>query len=179
MADPAPAAAGEQAADDMTEKSSKLTHVDDRGRVRMVDVGAKEPSRRSATAEGWIKMRPATLAAVRDSSVTKGDVLTTAQIAGITAGKRTAEWIPLCHPLPIDEIDVSLTPDQDLPGIRVQARARMTARTGAEMEALVAASAALLTVYDMCKGLDRGMEIGAIRLIEKTGGRSGTWRREP
>jgi cyclic pyranopterin phosphate synthase len=163
----------------MEENTPKLTHVDDRGRIRMVDIGAKEPTRRSAIAEGWITMQPATLTAIEQNTVTKGDVLTVAQIAGIAAGKRAAEWIPLCHPLAIDEIDVSLILEHDLPGIRVQARAQVTARTGAEMEALVAASAVLLTCYDMCKGRDRGMEIGPIRLLEKTGGRSGTWRRDP
>ena len=162
----------------MAEDDPKLTHVDDHGRVRMVDIGAKDSTRRSATVEGWIKMQPATLTAIEQNTVTKGDVLAVAQIAGINAGKRAADWIPLCHPLAIDEIVVSLTLEHDLPGIRVEAQARVTARTGAEMEALVAASAALLTCYDMCKGLDRAMEIGPIRLLEKTGGRSGTWRRD-
>lgn len=162
----------------MSESRPPLSHVDRAGRVRMVDVGAKEPGRRSATAEGWIRMRPETLQTIRQNEVQKGDVLTVAQIAGISAAKQTAEWIPLCHPLPIDGIDVSLTLDDDLPGVRVQARAQVTAKTGAEMEALVAVSAALLTVYDMCKAAEKGMEIGEVRLLEKTGGRSGTWRRE-
>jgi cyclic pyranopterin phosphate synthase len=122
-------------------------------------------------------MQPATLAAIRQNAVEKGDVLAVAQIAGITAGKRAAEWIPLCHSLQIDLIDVSLTLEEDLPGVRIEARAGVTGRTGAEMEALVAVSAALLTVYDMCKALDRTMEISAIRLVEKRGGRSGTWQR--
>lgn len=161
----------------MSGKKPKLTHVDDQGSVRMVDVGAKEATRRTATAEGFIRMQPSTLEAVQQNDVEKGNVLTTAQIAGVTAGKRASEWIPLCHPLQIDVINVSLIPDSDIPGVRVQATVGLTARTGAEMEALVAASAALLTVYDMCKGVDRGMEIGEIRLVEKTGGRSGTWRR--
>jgi cyclic pyranopterin phosphate synthase len=161
----------------MAEKKPKLTHVDAHGRARMVDVGEKDPTRRSASAEGWIRMQPATLAAIRQNTVEKGDVLTVAQIAGVTAGKRAAEWIPLCHPLQIDLIDVSLTLDEDLPGVRVQARVGLTGRTGAEMEALVAVSAALLTVYDMCKALDREMEIRTIRLVEKRGGRSGTWQR--
>jgi cyclic pyranopterin phosphate synthase len=143
----------------------------------MVDVGDKPPTRRTAVAEGWIRMEPTTLAAIRENAVTKGDVLTVAQIAGVSAGKRASEWIPLCHPLPLDVVDVSLTLDQDLPGVKVRARAGLTGRTGAEMEALVAASAALLTVYDMCKALDRGMVIGPLQLIEKSGGRSGTWRR--
>ena len=161
----------------MVEKKSKLSHVDAHGRVRMVDVGEKHPTRRTASAEGWIRMQPATLAAIRQYTVEKGDVLTVAQIAGVTAGKRAAEWIPLCHPLQIDLIDVSFTLEEDLPGVRVQARVDVTGRTGAEMEALVAVSAALLTVYDMCKALDRGMEISAVRLVEKRGGRSGTWQR--
>ncbi len=156
----------------------RLGHVDDHGRVRMVDVGDKDITRRSAIAEGWIRMEPSTLAAVRENEIRKGHVLAVAQIAGISAGKRASEWIPLCHPLYLNVLDVSLTPDDDLPGIRVEARAKVTARTGAEMEALVAASSALLTVYDMCKGMDRGMELGGIRLLEKRGGRSGTWRRE-
>jgi cyclic pyranopterin phosphate synthase len=155
----------------------KLSHIDEHGAARMVDVGDKEPTRRTASAEGWIRMEPPTLEAIRQNTVQKGDVLTVAQIAGIGAGKRAAEWIPLCHPLQIDGIDVSLTLVDDLPGVKVEARAALTGRTGAEMEALVAASAALLTVYDMCKAIDRGMEIGPIRLVEKTGGRRGTWQR--
>jgi cyclic pyranopterin phosphate synthase len=161
----------------MTGKKSKLTHVDEHGAARMVDVGEKDVTRRSAIAEGSIRMQASTLESIRQNSIKKGDVLTVAQIAGVTAGKRTADWIPLCHALQIDVIDVSLTLDEHLPGVRVRARAGLTGRTGAEMEALVAVSAALLTVYDMCKGLDRGMEIGSIQLIEKSGGRSGTWQR--
>lgn len=157
----------------------KLTHLNEAGRVRMVDVGDKESTRRSAVAEGRIRMRKETLQAIRDDSVGKGDVLTVAQIAGIHAAKRTYEWIPLCHPLQIDSIDVSLTLTDDLPGVRVEARAGLTGRTGAEMEALVAVTAALLTVYDMCKAADREMEIGEVRLVEKRGGRSGTWQRVP
>lgn len=160
----------------MTEKKRKMSHVDEQGAARMVDVGDKKETRRTATAEGSIRMRPTTLDAIRGNAVEKGDVLTVAKIAGIAAAKRTAEWIPLCHPLQIDVIDVSLTLDDDLPGVKVEARAGLTGRTGAEMEALVAASAALLTVYDMCKALDRGMEF-SIRLVEKSGGRSGTWQR--
>lgn len=162
----------------MSETGRRLSHVDREGRVRMVDVGAKEVGRRSAIAEGWIRMRPETLQTIRQNEIEKGDVLTVAQIAGITAAKRTAQWIPLCHPLPIDGIDVSLTLDEDLPGVRAQARAQVTAKTGAEMEALVAVTAALLTVYDMCKAVEKGMEIGEVRLLEKTGGRSGSWRRD-
>ncbi|MGD2218056.1 MAG: cyclic pyranopterin monophosphate synthase MoaC [Gemmatimonadales bacterium] len=163
----------------MARKKRKLSHVDDQGTARMVDVGQKEESRRTAVAEGSISMQPATLDAIRQNAVEKGDVLTVAKVAGISAGKRAAEWIPLCHPLQIDVIDVSLTLNEDLPGVKVTARAGLTGRTGAEMEALVAASAALLTVYDMCKALDRGMQF-SVRLVEKSGGRSGTWqRRQP
>jgi len=161
----------------MTAKKSKLSHVDERGAARMVDVGEKAATRRSAVAAGSIRMQRSTLDAIRQNNLEKGDVLTVARIAGINAGKRTSEWIPLCHPLQIDSLDVSLTLDNDLPGVRVQAQAGLTGRTGVEMEALVAVSAALLTVYDMCKGLDRGMEIEAIQLLEKVGGSTGTWRR--
>jgi cyclic pyranopterin phosphate synthase len=161
----------------MRERKPKLTHVDEKGGVRMVDVGQKDSTRRTAIAEGWIRMEPETLKAIEENAVQKGDVLTVAQIAGISAGKRAAEWVPLCHPLQIDAIDVSLTLDHEIPGVKVEARAGVTGRTGAEMEALVAASAALLTVYDMCKAIDRGMELASIRLVEKGGGRSGTWRR--
>lgn len=163
----------------MTEdRDRELTHEDTEGRVRMVDVGEKQITRRSATARGWIRMLPDTLAAVRRNEIAKGHVLAAAQIAGIAAGKRAHEWIPLCHPLNVDLVDVSLTLDDELPGVRVEGRSYVTARTGAEMEAMVAVSAALLTVYDMCKGIDRGMELGEIQLVEKTGGRSGTWRRD-
>lgn len=161
----------------MAKKEAKLTHVDDQGRARMVDVGDKPASRRFALAAGSIRMKPETLAAIQKNAVAKGDVLAVAQVAGVSAGKRAAEWIPLCHPLQIDVIDISLTLDPNLPGVRVEARAAVTGRTGAEMEALVAVSAALLTVYDMCKGLDRGMEIASVHLVEKRGGRSGIWRR--
>ncbi len=144
----------------------------------MVDVGDKEATRRTATASGWIRMGSATLEAIGQNDLAKGDVLTVAQVAGVAAGKRAAEWVPLCHPLQIDVIDVSLTLDEQLPGVKVEARAGVTGRTGAEMEALVAVTAALLTVYDMCKAVDRGMELGGISLTEKRGGRSATWRRQ-
>lgn len=161
----------------MAQKKQKLTHVDEHGAAHMVDVGEKEPTQRSAIAEGCIRVRAETLDAIRDNAVEKGDVLTVARIAGINAAKKTSELIPLCHPLQIDVVDVSLRPDDNLPGVWVEARVGLTARTGAEMEALVAVSTALLTIYDMCKALERGMEIGTIRLVEKSGGRSGTWRR--
>lgn len=154
-----------------------LTHLDSEGRPRMVDVGPKRPTRRRAVAEGWIRMSPRLLRAIRENRVAKGNVLTVAEVAGILAAKRTAEWIPLCHPLPLDHVDVRLTLDDDFPGVRVEVETSLVARTGVEMEALVGASAALLTVYDMCKSLDREMEIGPVRLLEKAGGRSGVWRR--
>ncbi|NIR45202.1 MAG: cyclic pyranopterin monophosphate synthase MoaC [Gemmatimonadetes bacterium] len=161
----------------MADDKHRLTHIDEEGRARMVDVGDKDATHRLAVAEGWVRMLPDTLQAIRANKVQKGDVLTVAQIAGIAAAKRTSDWIPLCHPLQIDAINVSLTLVDDIPGVKVEARASLTGRTGAEMEALVAVSSALLTVYDMCKAIDRGMEIGPIRLVEKSGGRSGTWRR--
>lgn len=152
---------------------SSLTHQDETGRPRMVDVGEKEESRRTAVAEGVIRMAPATLDALQEGRTPKGDPLLVAQLAGIQAAKRTAELIPLCHPLPLTSADVELAPDAELPGVRAIARTRVTGRTGVEMEALTAVSVALLTVYDMLKGIDRGMTIDGIRLLEKTGGRSG------
>lgn len=153
------------------------THVDERGAARMIDVGSKPVTRRRAVAEGAIRMDAETLDAIRNNRNTKGSVLAVAQVAGILAAKKAAEWIPLCHPLPLDVVDVRLTLADDLPGVRVEVETSVEARTGVEMEALVGASAALLTVYDMCKAMDRGMEIGPVRLVEKDGGRSGTWRR--
>lgn len=153
----------------------RLTHLDDEGNPRMVDVGEKAVTERAAVAEGWIRMQPATLAAVRAGRTPKGNALLVAQLAGIMASKRTAELIPLCHPLPLTAVEVELTPDESLPGVRARATARVRARTGVEMEALTAVSAALLTVYDMCKALERGMEIGGVRLRSKRGGRSGAW----
>ena len=153
---------------------TRLTHLDDDGAARMVDVGGKAETQRSATAEGFIAMRPATLAAVRDGSGPKGDVLAAARIAGIMAAKRTGELIPLCHPLALDAVSVDFDFEDD--GLSVTARAGLTGRTGVEMEALTAASVALLTVYDMAKALEKGMVIREVRLIEKTGGKSGDWR---
>jgi cyclic pyranopterin monophosphate synthase len=141
----------------------------------MVDVGDKGESRRTAVAEGAIRMSPETLAALEAGRSPKGDPLLVAQIAGIQAAKRTAELIPLCHPLPLSSIQVELAADPDLPGVRALARARVVGRTGVEMEALTAVSVALLTVYDMVKGLDRTMNVGGIRLLEKSGGQSGDW----
>lgn len=144
---------------------ARLTHTDARGRARMVDVGRKAVSRRRAWAEGRIRLAPLTLALVRQNQVQKGDVLAAAQLAGIQAAKRTAELIPLCHPLTLDVVAVNLRLEKD--GIRAQAEVRCTARTGAEMEALVAVVAALLTVYDMCKAVDKNMCLESIRLLGK------------
>jgi cyclic pyranopterin phosphate synthase len=155
---------------------NKLTHLDDSGAARMVDVGGKPETARSATAGGFIAMRPETLAAVRDGSGPKGDVLAAARIAGIMAAKKTGELIPLCHPLALDAVTVDFTFEDG--GIGVTARASLTGRTGVEMEALTAVSIALLTIYDMAKALEKGMVISEIRLLEKTGGKSGDWHAE-
>ncbi len=158
--------------------SSGLTHLDATGAARMVDVGTKDVTARVALAEGCVTMAAGTLAAILSGNAAKGDVIATARIAGIMAAKRTHELIPLCHPLPISGVSVDIDADPDLPGLRVAARVKVTGRTGVEMEALTAVSVACLTIYDMAKALDRGMVIDAIRLVEKSGGRSGDWRRE-
>ncbi|MEO5707421.1 MAG: cyclic pyranopterin monophosphate synthase MoaC [Alteraurantiacibacter sp.] len=150
-----------------------LSHIDERGAARMVDVGGKAETRRSATAEGRIVMAPATLAAVRDGSGPKGDVLATARIAGIMAAKKTGELIPLCHPLGLESVTVDFALGDG--AITVTATAALTGKTGVEMEALTAASVALLTIYDMAKAMEKGMVIEQVRLLEKTGGKSGTW----
>lgn len=155
-----------------------LSHLDEQGRPRMVDVGEKRETRRLAEAEGWIRTSPETLAAITEERTPKGSVLLVAELAGITGGKRTAELIPLCHPLPLSSLEVKVEIDESLPGVRARAVARVEGKTGVEMEALTAVSCALLTVYDMCKALDRGMEIGGIRLLRKEGGRSGPWMAE-
>ena len=157
------------------ERPTGLTHVGPEGEARMVDVSAKAVSGRLARAGGAIRMRPETLSAIREAGVAKGDVLGVARVAGIMAAKRTAELIPLCHSLSLDDVQVRFDLDDALPGVRVEATARTTARTGVEMEAMVAASMALLTIYDMAKGLDRGMVVEQVRLLEKSGGRSGHW----
>lgn len=154
-----------------------LSHLDSAGRPRMVDVGQKPVSERTAVAEGVIRITGEALQEIERNAGPKGDVLTTAELAGVMAAKRTAELIPLCHPLPLDQVTVEASLDPSLPGVRVRATARAEARTGVEMEALTAVSVALLTVYDMVKAIDRGMEIGEIRLLEKAGGKSGSWRR--
>ena len=151
-----------------------LTHLDESGAARMVDVGGKPETARSATATGRIAMHPATLAAIRDGDMPKGDVLASARIAGIMAAKKTGDLIPLCHPLALDAVTIDFAFEDD--GLRVTARASLTGRTGVEMEALTAASVALLTIYDMAKALQNDMTIGELRLLEKTGGKSGDWR---
>ena len=154
-----------------------LSHVDERGRARMVDVAGKPETARSATAEGVVRMSREAFELVRGQAVAKGDVLGIAEVAGVMAAKRTGELIPLCHPLPLDVVTVEAVPDEELPGIRITATARATGRTGVEMEALTAVSVACLTVYDMVKAVDRSMEITTVRLLEKTGGSRGDWRR--
>ena len=153
---------------------SKLTHLDSQGAARMVDVGGKPETARSATATGRILMSAETLAAVRDGSGPKGDVLAAARIAGIMAAKKTGELIPLCHPLALDAVRVEFTFEDD--AVRATATASLTGKTGVEMEAMTATSIALLTIYDLAKALDKGMVIEEVRLLEKTGGKSGTWR---
>lgn len=153
---------------------SRLTHLDEKGAARMVDVGGKAETARSATATGRIRMSAGALAAVRDGSGPKGDVLAAARIAGIMAAKRTGELIPLCHPLALDAVTIDFAFEAD--GVRATARASLTGKTGVEMEALAATSISLLTIYDMAKALDKGMVIEEVRLLEKTGGKSGDWR---
>jgi cyclic pyranopterin phosphate synthase len=157
---------------------SKLTHLDEKGEAAMVDVSSKAMTERVAIAEGHIVMLPETLRLIREGNAKKGDVLGAARIAGIMAAKKTHELIPLCHPLLISKIAIDLEPDEVLPGIRVRATVKLSGQTGVEMEALTAVSVACLTIYDMVKAADRGMTIEAIRLIEKSGGKSGTYRAE-
>ncbi|MFL5487675.1 MAG: cyclic pyranopterin monophosphate synthase MoaC [Gemmatimonadaceae bacterium] len=157
---------------------SDLSHVDADGRARMVDVGGKAETARTARAEGSITMSVDALNAIEQNVLAKGDAISTARIAGVMAAKRTAELIPLCHPLALTDVGVDITADRSLPGLRVTAWASARGRTGVEMEALTATSVALLTIYDMAKSIDRAMEISAIRLTEKRGGKSGDWKRE-
>ena len=161
--------------EDLDSGGADLTHIDAQGNPRMVDVSDKEASTRVAVAEGRIRMSADTLAAIRGGKVHKGDVLQVARLAGIMAGKRTADLIPLCHMLPGASIAVDLDLDETLPGIVLRAEARITGQTGVEMEALTAVSVGLLTVYDMAKSLDRGMVIEGVRLLRKDGGKSGAW----
>ncbi|MGU3493660.1 cyclic pyranopterin monophosphate synthase MoaC [Xanthobacteraceae bacterium A53D] len=157
---------------------SELTHLDSSGAARMVDVSEKAVTSREALAEGEVAMARETLALILSGNAKKGDVLGIARIAGIMASKRTHELIPLCHPLMLSKVEVEVTPDEALPGLRVTGRVKVAGQTGVEMEALTAVSVACLTIYDMAKAADRGMRIGNIRLLEKLGGRSGHWRAE-
>jgi cyclic pyranopterin phosphate synthase len=154
-----------------------LSHLDPSGQARMVNVGDKPVTRRLARADGAIRMKPETLAAIRDNTLKKGDALSVAKIAGIMAAKKTAELIPLCHPIALTDVQVSLRLDDELPGVRVEATAETTAQTGVEMEAIVAVSVTLVTLYDMTKAIDKTLEVGQISLVEKRGGRSGDWHR--
>ena len=161
---------------------ARLSHVDDQGRVRMVDVTGKDVTRRVAVARGVVTMRTETLAAIAEGQIPKGDVLTVARIAGIMAAKKTSELIPMCHPLNISGVEVKLVPRQDPPSVEIEATVRIAGQTGVEMEALTAVSVAGLTIYDMCKAVDREMSVGEIRLMHKSGGKSGTFeqrQREP
>ncbi|HMH86103.1 MAG TPA: cyclic pyranopterin monophosphate synthase MoaC [Gemmatimonadaceae bacterium] len=155
-----------------------LTHLDAEGRARMVDVGEKAETARTAFAEGSITMSLDALDAIERHALSKGDAIATARIAGIMAAKRTAELIPLCHPIALTDAGVDLEVERSLPGVRVTAWASTRGRTGVEMEALTAVTVALLTIYDMAKSLDRGMQISDVRLIEKRGGKSGDWKRK-
>lgn len=153
--------------------TDKLSHIDETGRARMVDVGHKPDSERRAVARGEVVMRPETLALVQAGELKKGDLLTVAQLAGVMGAKRTSELIPLCHPLPLTHIDVQLELDPSLPGVRISAAVQTVGKTGVEMEALTAVSVAALTVYDMAKAVEKTMRIQNIRLVEKHGGLSG------
>jgi cyclic pyranopterin monophosphate synthase len=156
----------------------RLTHVDRRGRPRMVDVSEKPSTARRAVAEAFVSVAPETLSLIVDGGNEKGDVLGVAELAGVMGGKRTSELIPLCHPIPLTDLVVAVTPDRGAGGLRIRAEAATVAPTGVEMEALTAASIAALTVYDMVKAVDRGAEVRSIHLVSKTGGKSGEWHRE-
>ncbi|ACM26629.1 cyclic pyranopterin monophosphate synthase MoaC [Agrobacterium sp. SHOUNA12C] len=160
----------------MSTEKTGLTHIGASGEAHMVDVGDKAETIRIATAEGHVTMKPETLALIREGNAKKGDVIGTARLAGIMAAKQTANLIPLCHPLMLTKVTVDITEDAALPGLRITATAKLTGRTGVEMEALTAVSVACLTIYDMAKAADRTMEIGGIRLLEKSGGKSGDFR---
>ncbi|MBX9740015.1 MAG: cyclic pyranopterin monophosphate synthase MoaC [Beijerinckiaceae bacterium] len=162
----------------MTGPTEKLSHISATGEAHMVDVSAKDVTSRVAIAEGRVTMKPETLALALSGDAKKGDVLGTARIAGIMAAKRTHDLIPLCHPLAISKVTLDLSPDEALPGIRVRALVKVAGQTGVEMEALTAVSVACLTVYDMLKAVDRFMTIDGIGILEKTGGKSGSWRRD-
>ena len=157
------------------ESEPRLTHLAEDGSASMVDVGEKADTVRVAEAEGHVRMRPETLALILAGDMKKGDVIGAARIAGIMAAKQTASLIPLCHPLALTKVSVDIEPDEALPGLKVRAMAKLTGKTGVEMEALTAASVACLTIYDMAKAVDRGMEIGGVRVLAKSGGKSGDW----
>jgi cyclic pyranopterin monophosphate synthase len=157
--------------------SPNLTHLDATGQAQMVDVSAKDPTVRTAIAQGKVRMLAATFATIQAGNAPKGDVLGTARLAGIMAAKQTAQLIPLCHPLPIQKVEVQITPDAELPGYLIQAEVKIKAETGVEMEALTAVSIAALTLYDMAKALEKSIQIEAIHLVHKTGGKSGDYVR--
>jgi cyclic pyranopterin phosphate synthase len=159
--------------DPLAEPARKLTHLDEQGRTKMVDVGWKPTTDREAVARGYVTIQPETMRLVREGLMKKGDVLTVAQLAGIMGAKRTSELIPLCHPLPLNKVDVVLALDETGNRVNITATASTSAKTGVEMEALTAVSVAALTIYDMCKAVDRGMRIEGIRLVSKRGGQSG------
>jgi cyclic pyranopterin phosphate synthase len=170
--------AGKKQSEKRRAVSTSLTHLDARGRIRMVDVGEKPVTRREAIARGEVRMAPATLQAIVGGKLKKGEALAAARIAGIMAAKRTHEMIPLCHQIPLEVVEVEFNPDAANSALQIQARAVTDARTGVEMEAMVAVSAAALTIYDMAKAIDRAMEIGGVRLVAKRGGRSGDFTRD-
>jgi cyclic pyranopterin phosphate synthase len=157
----------------------KLTHFDEAGQAHMVDVSDKATTARTAVAEGHVRMTTETLALVEEGRAKKGDVLAVARLAGIMGAKKTSDLVPLCHPLPVTKVALDLEPDRALPGVRIKATVRTTGQTGVEMEALTAVSVAALTVYDMLKAAEKGMEIGGIRLVLKEGGKSGRYEAEP
>ncbi|MDZ7874440.1 MAG: cyclic pyranopterin monophosphate synthase MoaC [Rhizobium sp.] len=160
----------------MTADAGGLTHIGASGEAHMVDVSAKDDTVRIAVAEGFVKMKPETLSTIREGNAKKGDVIGTARIAGIMAAKQTSNLIPLCHPLMLSKVTVDIEEDSDLPGLRVAATVKLTGKTGVEMEALTAVSVTCLTIYDMAKAVDKTMEIGGIRVMEKSGGKSGDFR---
>lgn len=157
---------------------SKLSHLDDQGRAKMVDVSEKDTTSRTAVARGAIQMRPETLALILEEKIEKGDVFSVARVAGIMAAKKTAELIPMCHPLNITSVEIDLIPQKNPPRVEIEAVVRVDGKTGVEMEAMTAVSVAGLTIYDMCKAVDREMSIGSIRLVRKSGGKSGTFIRK-
>ena len=159
----------------MPENSDRLTHLDDAGRAHIVDVSEKAVTAREATASSCVRMQAATLNAIVGGDTPKGDVLAVARVAGIQAAKKCSELIPLCHPLPLSSVKIDLVPDDDLPGVQIEATCKVTGQTGVEMEALTAVSVAALTLYDMCKAVDRSMVISAVKLLQKSGGLSGDW----